>query len=246
MIQKWFGIPALLLLSVLLIAFSSTFTEDDQMELVRAFERMDVEATRYMVHHGGRIDRRLTGEEVRQLADGLADELSLGDAQIERRSDGTRLEAAGTWSRNIQVELTVINDRPQPQRVQPYLAIRVSGSELHRSQLLQVRNRLHRALHQYRIQPRTHFSIQGTVSMERADRHGREALIRRVMKALGAREVESMRTDRTTSVSAYTPLFTGGLKTGGGIMNVQIAAKAGQEDRQMILTLGTPIITIEY
>ena len=47
-----------------------------------------------------------------------------------------------------------------------------------------------------------------------------------------------MRTERTTSVSAHTPLFNGGLKTKGGTMNVQVAAKIGDDDRQTFLPWG--------
>ena len=55
-----------------------------------------------------------------------------------------------------------------------------------------------------------------------------------------------MRSKRTTSVSAYTPLLAGKLWANGNLMNVQVAAREGSDQQGLILTLGTPIITIEY
>ncbi|MEW9031585.1 MAG: YwmB family TATA-box binding protein [Planifilum fimeticola] len=47
-------------------------------------------------------------------------------------------------------------------------------------------------------------------------------------------------------MSAFTPALRGGLETKGGTMNVQVAARMDRNGERLILTLGTPIITIEY
>ncbi|PTX62531.1 TATA-box binding protein [Melghirimyces profundicolus] len=245
MLRRGFGIPALLLISALFIAFSTA--PRDEEKLIRTFSRTGAEAERYMLHHGGRTDRNFTPDDVQGLARGLAGELGLDSVRVRKTPDGTRFESEGRWSRNILLELTVINDRSYDLFVQPYISIRAEGSGLPDSRLFDTRKRLNRALQKYRIQPRTHFSIQGRLHAGgRADGRERDRMIDRIMKELGAGEVESMHAERTVSVSAYTPLFNGGLQTRGGTMNVQVAAKDGHGDGEVVLTLGTPIITIEY
>jgi hypothetical protein len=109
--------------------------------------------------------------------------------------------------------------------------------------LSEARNRIIHTLKQHQIQPRTHFSLQGRISSSDSDR---ERVVGSVLQRLGAHEVESMKSEHTTSVSAYTPLFAGGLSTNGKTMNIQVAAKDADRGDGVILTVGTPIITIEY
>ncbi|SMO67024.1 YwmB family TATA-box binding protein [Melghirimyces algeriensis] len=245
MIRKWITIPLLLLLSIFLIASSTT--PHDEEKLIRTFDRTGAKVKTYMLHYGSRIEQKVSGDDVKGLAQDLANELELGPLRVKTLDEGTRFEAKGNWKRNIQVELTVINDRPDALFVKPYIAIRAEGHGLVRTHLFDARNRLNRTLPEFGIQSRAHFSIQGMISESTGKRgRGREHLVRQVLKDLEASEVESMRTKRMTSVSAHTPFFNGGVKTKGGTMNVQVAAKAGDRDDQVILTLGTPIITIEY
>lgn len=187
-------------------------------------------------------------DEVPHLAERLAQAWDLELSNPAVFADGTRWTGKGNWGRNIHVQYTVINDRPYQTFSQPYISIQVTGrGHPDLQQLSATRNRIIQTLQQYGIQPRIHFSLQGHLSskstMELSDRN---RIISLVLHHLGAHEVESMRTERTTSVSAYTPLFSGGLTTSGGKMNVQVAAKYDHDDDGIILTVGTPIITIEY
>lgn len=245
-IRKRIAAWALFLLSVFMIASSSTHLQEE--EAIRVFEGAGAKAEHYMLHIGSRTPRTHSAEDLSSLAKHLAGELGLNAVRKKTMADGTRYEAQGKWDRNIQVEMAVINDRPGDLFVQPYISIGVAGrGPLSTADLFDTRARLLRTLHKFKMDAGIHFSIQGTVPFgHRVEARDREELVNRVIRELEATEVESMRTERTTSVSAHTPLFNGGLKTKGGTMNVQVAAKTGDHDRQVILTLGTPIITIEY
>ncbi|EGK10711.1 YwmB family TATA-box binding protein [Kroppenstedtia eburnea] len=244
--RKRIAVWVWLFLSVFLIASAKNPSQEEG--LLRVFDRTGAKMDRHMLHAGSRASESVASEDLPGLAEQLAGELGLGAVHSKSMTDGMRYEADGKWNRNLQVEMVVINDRPEEALVQPYISIRAVGrGPLSQAHLDEARSRLFRTLQKFRIDTSTHFSIQGKLPVgHRVNRDDREKLVRQVVRELGAEEVESMRTERIISVSAHTPLFNGGLNTKGGTMNVQVAAKVGDDDRQIILTLGTPIITIEY
>ncbi|MDR6225533.1 YwmB family TATA-box binding protein [Desmospora profundinema] len=229
---------------------TASYTQPDPEEsLLETWQAAEIQTERFMLHHGGRLDRSIPKEEIPRLAESLAQAWDLELSEPTVFADGTRWTAKNNWERNIQVQCIVINDRPQQSFSQPYISIQVTGGgHPDRQQLSDARNRIIHTLQQHQIQPRTHFSLQGRISSPTStmDMSDRKRVIGSVLQRLGAHEVESMDTERTTSVSAYTPLFSGGLTTNGETMNVQVAAKKDDRGNGLILTVGTPIITIEY
>ncbi|GAB6931824.1 YwmB family TATA-box binding protein [Calditerricola satsumensis] len=74
----------------------------------------------------------------------------------------------------------------------------------------------------------------------------REAATAAVLRALRATVVEAAVDDAMYSVSGTSPLLFGGVRTGGGEMNVQVAASRPQGDGGVGVTVGTPLIFVEY
>uniref|UniRef100_UPI000AD9DC03 YwmB family TATA-box binding protein n=1 Tax=Calditerricola satsumensis TaxID=373054 RepID=UPI000AD9DC03 len=68
----------------------------------------------------------------------------------------------------------------------------------------------------------------------------REAATAAVLRALRATVVEAAVDDAMYSVSGTSPLLFGGVRTGGGEMNVQVAASRPQGDGGVGVTVGTP------
>ena len=91
-----------------------------------------------------------------------------------------------------------------------------------------------------RVKPQFQFSIQG----HQEGLHQNETM-KEALHLLRAREVESLRT-KTVSVSAFSSLLGDPIQTAGGEMNVQVATKVDEGNKRLIVTIGTPIITIEY
>ncbi|WP_169713646.1 YwmB family TATA-box binding protein [Paludifilum halophilum] len=242
------GLTGIIILSILttFLVGSSPMTREERI-IVRALEEAGAKPSLYMWHHGGRTKDFYPRESVSTWVDALTDDLDIESARRVTEADGQRWTASGVWKRNIHIELNVINDRPRERFVQPYISIRLMGRGLSDAHLFRARNHLIRVLQQHHLEPRTHFSVQGTIQPPtRRESLRKEKIIARVLMRLGADEVESMKSERTTSVSAYTPLFNGGLETRGGTMNIQAAVKTGTDEKSVIFTLGTPIITIEY
>lgn len=227
---------------VLLLAASAPLPQTETA-LVQLMEDVGAEPAFYMMHHGSRTTSAYGRAEVPQMMSRLAKDMDLGPVKSISVADGLRWNASGYWTRNLRVELNVINDKPQSNFVKPYISVRVEGHGLPDHRLSQARKRLVHVLRLHGIEPRTHFSVQGMVHS--SEGISKKKIVDQVLTQLGAHEVESMKSSHTVSVSAYTPLFTGGLKTKGGRMNLQAAVKTS-DDHRIILTLGTPIITIEY
>ncbi|WP_176391824.1 YwmB family TATA-box binding protein [Marininema halotolerans] len=242
--REWIRRGLILVSAVFLLA--TTPQPQAETTLTEALIKAGATPEKYMLHHGSRMPNSISLKSLPHQVDRLAKDFGLGTMHKAPVAEGLRWTAEGTWGRNLTVECNVIVDKPEDAYVKPYLSIQVKGHGRPDEGLILARDHMIQILRQYHIQPRTHFSIQGTLS-KLTDSYGqKDKTIQQVLTRLGARKVESMNTDRTTSVSAYTPLFSGGLVTKGGEMNVQAAAKVATDDRHVILTLGTPIITIEY
>jgi len=228
---------------ILFLSVGSSSPPDDMEQLIDAFRRAGGRSETAVLHHGNRTRNPLPREEVGDLARRLSRELSLKPARRTESRHGHRWTATGKWGRNLTVRLNVINDRADLRKNRPYISVSLTGRGHPDRKWSHLRNRLEKVLAANGISPQIQFSIQGSGPMAGSNP---EEAVRRVLKRLNAREIEGMRTDRTTSISAFSPALRGGLETKGGTMNVQVAARMDRSGKRMILTLGTPIITIEY
>lgn len=228
---------------ILFLSVGSVSPPDDAEQLVEAFRRAGGRPEKIVLHHGNRTRDLLSREEIADLARRLSRELGLEPVRRAEDRHGHRWTAKGTWGRNLTARLNVINDRVNLRKNRPYISVQLIGRGHPGREWPRFRKRLEKVLIGNGIDPHFQFSIQGSRPMTGSDP---EETVRRVLQRLNAREVEGMRTDRTTSISAFTPALRGGLETKGGTMNVQVAARMDRNGERMILTLGTPIITIEY
>lgn len=229
------------ILPLILIASQTQLQPEER--LLYVFEKIGVHPDRSVLHHGNRMDQTMSKEEVRQLAGELGKPFGIGPVRMDERQDGTRFTAQGSAGRNILIKMVVINDEPSQKRVNPYLSIQLVGNGELGEDWLAVRHKVTELLLDYGIIPSYHYSIQGS---KRTDINNCEHLIARVFQLLRAKEVEAMRTDHTISISAFSPWLPAGIETKGGMMNMQAAIRMNESAHRMILTLGTPIITIEY
>ncbi|MBA4541821.1 MULTISPECIES: YwmB family TATA-box binding protein [Thermoactinomyces] len=214
-----------------------------EQKLLQVFHSVGGRPELYVLHFGSRTPDAMTKERMDQLAGKL--QVSLGTASLKKNAetDGIRYTATGWIAPDLLVQWVMINDEPSSDKVRPYLSLQLIGKGEPGADFAKARDRCTKVLRENGIIPSYHFSVQGTASVGHTDA---ENLLTRVTRMLKAREVEEMRTDRTISLSLFSPLLSSGIRTGGGVMNVQVAARMNHDTHRLILTLGTPIITIEY
>ncbi len=236
-------VPVILCVVLSLLLTGSGLEPTTEHILFQVFDSMGVKPENFALHHGGRTHTRIYRGQADAFVHQLADQLNLKSVRKEIRADGIRYSSAGQIGRNITAELNVINDEPDRQWIRPYISIHVKGRGKPGREWEQTRSRLADILKANAIIPYFHFSIQGSISPPPSRL---EQPIVQALQKLHAKEVESMLTTHTASISAYSPVLPGELKTRGGRMNLQVAARVNHDTRRLIFTLGTPIITIEY
>ncbi|MGA8944161.1 MAG: YwmB family TATA-box binding protein [Thermoactinomyces sp.] len=229
-----------MILPLILIA-SQTHSQPEE-HLLDVFAKIGIEPEKSVLHHGNRMNRAMDQEEIWDLARKLGDSLGLGPIRSDTR-DGIRFTAQGSAGRNILIKMVVINDEPSKERICPYISIQLVGNGEPGGNWLNVRHKVTRLLLDYGIIPSYHYSVQGS---KQIGKDNGEPLLAQVFRLLRAREVEAMSTRHTVSISAFSPLMPAGIETKGGMMNMQAAVRINESAHRMILTLGTPIITIEY
>ncbi len=229
------------ILPLVLIASQTQIQPEER--LLDVFEKVGVQPERSVLHHGNRLDKDMGKDEVKEWIRELGKSFGIGPVRMDERHDGIRYIAQGTVGRNILIKMVVINDEPSKSRFHPYLSIQLIGSGKVGENWLSVRHKVTRVLLDYGIIPSYHYSVQGS---KRTNINNHEQLLARIFQLLQAKEVEAMRTRHTVSISANSPLMPEGIKTKGGMMNMQAAIRMNESTHRMILTLGTPIITIEY
>ncbi|MBA4602976.1 YwmB family TATA-box binding protein [Thermoactinomyces mirandus] len=230
-----------LILPLVLIA-SQTKPQPEEC-LLDVFEEIGVQPEKFVWHHGNRTERAMSKEEVKQWAGELGKAFGIGPVITDEGPDGIRFTAQGSAGRNILIKMVVINDEPSKKRIHPYLAIQLFANGEPGENWLVVRDKATRVLLDHGIVPSYHYSVQGS---KQADIKNHEHLLAQVFQLLKAKEVEAMRTGHIISISAFSPLMPEGIETKGGMMNMQAAIRTSSDAHRMTLTLGTPIITIEY
>lgn len=211
--------------------------------LLKAFKKVGVEPERYVLHYGNRMHRAMSPEEIEEWTRALGRSLNTGPVEINDELDGIKFSAEGAIERNILVKMVVINDEPSKAQIHPYLSIQLAGNGNNRESFQAARDQVTRVLLNYEITPIYHYSVQGSRPVKNEHE---EHLLAEIFQQLRAEEVEAMRTDHTISISALSPLLPAGIKTRGGMMNMQAAVRMNRDAHRMVVTLGTPIITIEY
>lgn len=229
-----------LLLSFCLVG--SQMKPEPEEILLNTIQEMGVEPELVVLHHGSRVEQ-MSSKQLDSFVIQLMNSLQLKNEKKETNRDGIKYIATGKIGRNINIDLNVINDEPTNTWIKPYISVQLKGRGKLDSEWAEARNLVVHALRSNEIIPKFHISFQGAMKNSSS---GLEQPIVQALEKLHAREVESMRTSHTLSISAYSPRLPDRLKTGGGWMNVQVASRMSHDNQRLIFTIGTPIITIEY
>jgi hypothetical protein len=237
---RW--ICALLIGSLFLVGSSQA----DQLvpkRLLHAMENIGVHPTSYVVHHSGRTSERLTPSQVAENVRQWVNELSLSHLEKSVDADGIRYDASGKWGKGLAVSFYLIIDHPDAGTSQPYMALQVTSRGQQKNDWWGAADRIQGFLNKRGIPAHLHYSIQGNINEHSANISG---TAQRVMRHLKAKEIEGMATNQTVSISAYSPVLSDTIQTRGGAMNLQVATHRDERTGKLIVTIGSPIITIEY
>lgn len=221
---------------------SSADTPPVDQTMLTVLQKLQITPQQYMLHHGGRTEKLWHRDEMDQLANALARSFHLNHPQKMLDTRSIEYKATGSWKRKLLISIRVVNMKPEQTWSQPYISIRLSGDGKPGIHFYQAREQLKTVLKDVNVSANLDFAIQGT---KPAILDGK-LYVKSALRQLHATEVEAVQDYPLISQSAYSPLMEQKLRTRGGWMNVQVAARIDRTHQQMIFTLGSPIITIEY
>ncbi|WP_044641313.1 YwmB family TATA-box binding protein [Risungbinella massiliensis] len=229
-------------LVISLVLLGSRFTTKTNEEiLVEIASNLSLEAKQTQYHFSGRTKQQMAAKDVDRFVTDLANHLSLSSVQKDVDLDGIRYQAEKR-SLNKHYQLQIVQDRPKADFVQPYVVLSIQETGTPDPQWLFIKEDLQSLLLSFGLILDYHVSYQWESKRELE----LQGTINQILNLLDAKQVEGMVTKRTLAVSAQSPLLTGQLATGKSWMNVQVAARYSDDQSKTIVTIGTPIITMEY
>lgn len=157
--------------------------------------------------------------------------------------DGQRIYVSnGIWDTGSQVQIQI--KRKDNQSQEQYLIFKVTGSSSLddlKEDYYHITKNLQDNLRNIKINS----CIQGNIYVN-LNNTRQYVLIEEILKKIDAERVESFDSDLVNSISAYTPNIDNYILTGNKKMNFQVSTHYDKIHQKTVLTMGTPIINIEY
>ncbi|MBD1372166.1 YwmB family TATA-box binding protein [Hazenella sp. IB182357] len=220
--------------------------EPIEQQLVHLFSEMNVQTDQFILHHSSRTSRTIQSEDMDAFVSKWIHDLGLRTVKKTNEKDGIRYVSERDFGSDFRLKCVIVNDKPNENVNYPYLSIQLIGKGKPTKHVMSIRGHIEDVIQSYGMIPTFRFTLQGGKTLSNIERESLEAPIKAIMKRLEAQEVESMRTNQTVSVSMFSPHFSETLRTRGGLMNLQVATRVNRDTNQMMITIGSPIITIEY
>lgn len=235
---RWIGICACVVLCVVLTNSVGVYPQPER-QLVNVFRMLGIKSHKYVLHVGD-YTQPMTNKTLKIFLHQAQTTFRLSPVSKRIQTDGSWYTMTGTGGLSVRFSLFIYGRLAS--NVKPYLSIQFIGSGIPEREFFRAHAKLFHYLKSNHMQPHLHFSLQGTTSMNRS----LNQLTTQVIDQLLVKKIEMVQSKNFMSISGYSPLLIDMIKTKGGMMNLQIAARVNKTSNQTVVTLGTPIITIEY
>lgn len=249
--KKYWGIHSLMISLTLLFAWTVFADQQPKQDLgstqkalellIQATETSGAKVEQIQLHYGGAHASYQRVEEVKQFAESLGAELGLIPQQSSSDYRFQRLEL------NVLTELQVMAmpAHSGSEGWDSYLTIKLSADPKDLTSLQEQLSRVYKALESVQIMPQFNTCVQGIYS-DTLENDVQLKRMNKLLDLLGAEVVEKVEDPTVKSFSAYTKKLPFYILTKGNPMNVQAGMHVDQTYGITRLTIGTPIITIEY
>lgn len=238
-------IVTLILISLFFIlGLSAQGNQQEDIEvIIHAFQEAGAELESYWLHIGMPYGTYQNDELLLLTGNQLSDSFQLPKVTDLVKSGKQRIYVSkGTWGNGTEVELQL--KRQNDEMEEMYFIFKLKGNHSLENFKAHYQKLTYKA-QEFQISPKINSCIQGNINDKLSD-IDQFVLIDDMLHKLDAREVEKLDTDLVKSISAFSPRIKHSIWTGNQKMNVQIAAHVNKLTQKTVLTMGTPIITIEY
>lgn len=239
--KNWITLVSCWTIFLLLLGGSKSYQTPNEQILEQLLQKLQAESKQNHYHFSGRVNDPIPKHELDHWVKRFTNALSLHSLKKQNDVDGIRYEAKKS-AFGLHYQLQMVIDHPNNSFVRPFIVLIVRDEGMMNPDWLRLKEAVSSQLHSFGIYADYHVSSQWELQTAK----DLQAVVDQALTFLAAKPVEGMVTDRTLSVSAQSPLLSGKLKTGTKWMNVQIAARWSDDHSKMIVTVGSPIITMEY
>jgi len=225
--------------------FRSTIQSVNQ--LLYAMEETGAQVEQVQLHYGTAYKTYNQMEEVKTFAKEMGEKLGLTQTTNET---STTTSAEYHFQRLEQDVLTTLRiiaipSHNQAGKWESYVTINMSTNPSDLNGLETQLATVYKGLESVEIIPQFNSCVQGIVN-DKLENDVQIKQLNKLLDLLGAEVVEKVEDPTVKSYSAYSPEFPSYIWTKDKKMNVQAAMHVDQLHDLTRLTIGTPIITIEY
>ncbi|MGN7469284.1 YwmB family TATA-box binding protein [Brevibacillus sp. SAFN-007a] len=245
---KWSGLPALALLLVACALYwmpaQASEAKPVASKLMQTLE--DSGATGVSIQVRARVAMgALRPEEVKELARTWAKKLEIPLSLDGEPQNSNVLLYRTTYMQNgvsMRYEVTGV---PKNGSFDTYLVLQLSGSRDSLLYMEQIQETFAKALKNADFIPQISTCIRGLYNVKMSvDQQGGK--IMSIFATLQATELERLQDETVVSISGYTPMWEPFIALNGQKMNLQVATHRDSGNAGTWVTIGTPIITVEY
>lgn len=243
MFFQWSKVAGLALIGLVLWA-STSFGEKagqpiDALEALAKEEGASVK--QLVLRHGSELPMAMTVEEVEAFQQKLGDtfDIPLKKNKVLRSYEGNRETAQGLWKMKVSTH---------PASMDLYhvlITIDWAQSSGDLTTAHEAYKQLTEHLQQSNISPNISTSIQAWLN-DTLNVDQQNELMQKLLKKAKAKKVEGVTLEQVISISAYTSQWNDAIESRGQQVNLQMGLHNDTLTHKTVLTLGTPIITMEY
>lgn len=237
---------------VLIFILSMTFilgltvqgeSQEDIEFVINSFKKTNAALDQYWLHVGIPYGIYQDDHQWLDLGNQLSKALELAE-QNQLQTIGLQkfYRSQGTWGKETEVELQL--KRQNAQTKEMYLIFQLKGNQS-LEEMSMYYQKLYQTLQENQISPKINSCIQGSID-DKLNNGTQLVLIDQILHNLKAKKVEQLDTDLVKSVSAFSTLIKQSIWTGNQKMNIQVATHLDVLKQRTVLTVGTPIIIVEY
>ncbi|HJV45988.1 MAG TPA: YwmB family TATA-box binding protein [Bacillota bacterium] len=220
--------------------------------IMQAMEQTGAEPERIQLHYGTAYRSYDSVQEIEQWADRLGSRMSLEKSTNSTPHEYTFLH---TNQEGVQTELRVIampknghldgESDATAGKWDSYITVRLNARAKDLNPIQTELKNVYKALADLKILPQFNSCVQGIyngtlkIDVQRMK-------VDQLFTIMGATVVEKVEDSTVRSYSGFSPSMAPLILTNGKKMNVQVGLHTDQREKVTRLTIGTPIITMEY
>ena len=225
--------------------YNSTIQSIDT--LLFTMEETGAQVEQIQLHYGTAYKIYNHVEEVKTFAEKMGEQLGLSHLNVETSKSSSTEYHFQRLEQNVLTTLRIIAmpSHTQAGKWDSYVTIHMSTTLNGQNRLYEQLATVYKVLESVDIIPQFNSCVQGNVN-DKLENDVQITQLNKLLDLLGAEVVEKVDDPTVKSFSAISPKFPSYIWTKDKKMNVQAAMHVDQLHSLTRLTIGTPIITIEY